>query len=199
MNDSPGSGDSPPHSLDEPRDVTCRRRRLLQIGGLGLVGTLAGCAGFSDNGDTQDLQFDQLHTTAVYVDDSVELSMPTEIETVTAKTNADLLVFPDDVDTGAEQVADWFDDGRAVALLGPDSEATWLEWARSDEFEQRFENKGFGDSDPDPQLLVGVAFDLRVATYRRSWADGPRDRDVLRALDETLVSIEERTPAETSG
>jgi hypothetical protein len=35
-----------------------------------------------------------------------------------------------------------------------------------------------------------------MKTYRRSWSDSPRNRDILRALDETLVAIENETPPE---
>jgi len=78
--------------------------------------------------------------------------------------------------------------------LGDDAEPTWLDWEASDAFDDAFDNRGAADSDPDPDLLVGVTFESRTATYRRSWADGPRDRDLVRALDEILVEIAERTP-----
>jgi hypothetical protein len=42
--------------------------------------------------------------------------------------------------------------------------------------------------------VICVKIGLYVETYRHSWADDPRDRDVLRALDESLVASEEATP-----
>lgn len=174
------------------------RRRLLAGAGAGLVGGLAGCVGLTDDGSPDDLRFQRLQTTAVYVDDGVALSMPDEIETVRATNNADLLVLPGDAGVEAEQAVDWLADDRVLALLGDDAEATWLAWARSDAFRDAFENEGLADGDPDPQLLVAATVDLHVPTYRRTWADGPRDRDVLRALDETLVDLAERTPRGTT-
>ena len=83
---------------------------------------------------------------------------------------------------------------RAIALLGKDAEPTWLDWEASDAFHEAFENRGAADSSPDPDLLVGVTFENRTSTYGRTWADGPRERDLVRALDEIVVDIEARTP-----
>lgn len=171
------------------------RRRVLRVGGAALFGSLAGCSSTPmDESDPQDLTFDRLDVTAVYVADEVDLSMPEEIETVTATNNADLLVLPDETDVDADQAAGWLAADRVLALLGDSSEATWLSWARSESFEDAFENRGYSDSEPDPSLLIGAQIGSYVKTYRRSWSDGPRDRDILRALDETLVAIEQETP-----
>lgn len=175
----------------------CSRRRALQAAGIGLVGTLSGCSALPTGGSTaQDRSFDRLHLTAVYVDDDVDLSVPDEVETVSARNNADLLVLPGETDVGPGRVVEWLDADRVVALTGADAEATWLSWARSDAFADAFENGGFGDSEPDPSLVVGAAIGLHVTTYRYTWADGPRNRDVLRALDEALVDVAQETPRE---
>lgn len=108
--------------------------------------------------------------------------------------NADLLVLPDDTNADADQVVEWFADDRVLAILGDRSEATWLSWVRSDAFRDAFKNEGYGDSEPDPSLVVGAKIGLYVKTYRRSWSVGPRNRDVVRALDESLVAIANETP-----
>ena len=115
-----------------------------------------------------------------------------------APTNADLLVLPGDTDVGAERAVDWLAADRVLALLGEAAEPTWLSWARSDVYRDAFEGEGVGDGDPDPQLLVAGTVGLHVTTYRRTWSDGPRERDVLRALDETLVDLAGRTPRGTT-
>jgi len=171
------------------------RRRLLAATGAMLTTALAGCSSLPDGGRTSEqLVFEELHQTPTYVAEGVDIDLHEEIPTVSAKNNADLLLLPGDTDTGAEQAADWLTDDRWIALLGDAAEATWLDWEASDAFDDAFENRGAADSDPDPDLLVGTVFENRTATYRRTWADGPRDRDLVRALDEILVAIEERTP-----
>lgn len=185
----------PPSADDTDAHLHATRRHLLTCASTGLVGALAGCAGLTDDSTPEELQFERLQATAVYVEEGVDLSMPDEVGTVRATNNADLLVLPGDTGVEAEQAVDWLAADRVLALLGDDTEASWLAWARSDAFSDAFENRGVADSDPDPQLLVAAAVDRQVTTYRRTWADGPRDRDVLRALDETLVDLAERTPA----
>jgi hypothetical protein len=173
----------------------CTRRTALRTGCLALLGSLAGCSALpTGTSGAEDLTFERLDVTAVYVAEGVELSVPAEVQTVSAAHNADLLVLPGDTGADADQVVEWFADDRTVALLGDRSEATWLSWARSDAFEDAFANEGFADSEPDPSLIVGARIGQYVRTYRHSWADGPRDRDVLRALDESLVDVEEETP-----
>lgn len=173
----------------------CTRRSALCAGSTALLGLFVGCSALpAGSAGTEDPTFERLDTTAVYVDDEVELSMPAEIETVGATHNADLLVLPGDTDADAEQAVEWFADDRVVALLGDSSEATWLSWARSDAFRDAFENQGYSDAEPDPSLVIGAKVGLYVKTYRRSWSGVPRDRDVLRALDESLVDVEEETP-----
>lgn len=171
------------------------RRSALHTSSIALFGLFAGCSALStESTDSEGLSLERLDTTAVYVDDEVALSMPAEIETVTEPHNADLLVLSGDTNIDGEQAVEWFTDDRIIALLGDSSEATWLSWARSDAFRDAFKNGGSGDSEPDPSLVVGARVGLYVTTHRRSWSGTPRDRDILRALDEVLVAIEKETP-----
>ncbi len=171
------------------------RRGVLAGAGAALGSAMAGCAALPGGGSTDDRAYERLHLTAVYVDDGVDLSVPDELQTVRATTNADLLVLPADTGTDAGQAVEWLADDRVVALLGDGAEATWLDWARSDAYGDAFGEGGTADAEPDPYLLVAGAVGLDVSTYRHSWSDGPRDRDVLRALDEVLVDLESKTPA----
>lgn len=170
-----------------------RRRRVLAATGAALSGAVAGCNALDGlAGDDAPESYERLQLTAVHVADEVDVSVPGEVSTVDARNNADLLVIPGDTDTGAEQAVEWLADGRVLALLGDSAEGTWLEWTQSDAYGDTFDNQGYSDSEPDPDLLVAAAVDLRVTTYRHTWGNGPRDRDVLRALDEALVDIEQR-------
>ncbi|GAB7012204.1 hypothetical protein [Halolamina salina] len=176
-------------------DSLPRRRALAAISAT-VTAAVAGCSNLPGTDDTtEELTFDELHQTPTYVADGVDLTLHEEVPTVSATNNADLLLLPGDTDVAAEQAADWLAADRAIALLGDDAEPTWLDWEASDAFDDTFENRGAADSDPDPDLLVGVTFENRTATYNRTWADGPRDRDLIRALDEILVEIAARTPA----
>lgn len=158
-----------------------------------MTAMVAGCSALQTDEPAEDQQYTALLTTAVYVADDAELSIPEEIQTVNAANNADLIVVPDDTDVDAEQAVEWLADGRAIAVLGDGSEATWLAWAQSDPFADAFDQNGLSDSEPDPYLLVAAADGLKVPTYRRSWGDGPRDRDVLHALDEILADVDTPT------
>jgi hypothetical protein len=165
-----------------------------------LAGALAGCAALSDGldeeeppGDDGPDEYRRLDTVGVHVAEGVDLSVPDEVETVSAPTDADVVVLPDETGVAADQAADWLADDRVLALLGADAEATWLGWARSDPFRDALDG-GFADAEPDPQLLVGGAVGAHVRTYRHTWADGPDDDDVLEALDENLADLARRTP-----
>lgn len=192
------SDGSPPAERGSGSRANATRRRLLACLSAGTVSGLAGCAALGGDDTPRDLQFERLQTTAVYVDEDADLSMPEEVETVGAPTNADLLVLPGDTDVGAERAVDWLAADRVLALLGEAAEPTWLSWARSDVYRDAFEGEGVADGDPDPQLLVAGTVGLHVPTYRRTWSDGPRERDVIRALDETLADLASRTPRGTT-
>ncbi|QKY20125.1 hypothetical protein B4589_006930 [Halolamina sp. CBA1230] len=174
----------PPNSL--------HRRRLLAAT---LTTAVAGCSTLPVTGSTaEQLVFDELHRTPTYVADAVDLTLHEEIPTVRKPDLAELVLLPGDTEVGPEQAANWLTDDRSIALLGGAAEPTWIDWEESDAFAETFENEGIGDSEPDPQLLVGVTFENRTSTYGRTWADDPGERDLIQALDEILVSIEERTP-----
>ncbi|REA03911.1 hypothetical protein DEQ92_12325 [Haloferax sp. Atlit-6N] len=132
--------------------------------------------------------------TPVYVADGLDLSMPPDIETVSEPYNADLLVLPDDTNTNATQAVEWLTDDRVLALLGENAETTWLSWVRSDAFNDVFNTQGYSESDPDPSLVVAAKVGLTTTTSRYSWGSEPSTRDVLDALDDSLVAIEKRTP-----
>lgn len=118
-------------------------RRALLGATAGLAGLLAGCSArlVSDDPD-DDPSFDQLQRTPVYVHPGVDLPLPPEVPVVEATNNADLIVLPGDTTNGPDQATHWLADDRAIALLGASAEATWLERARSDVFEDSFENRG---------------------------------------------------------
>lgn len=173
----------------------CTRRRAIKAAGIGLSGVLAGCSALqSDAPEESEPSYDRLDVTAVYAADGVDLSMPSEVSTVDNAYNADLLVLPGDTSADAEQVVEWFADERVVALLGEEAESTWLSWVRSDAFDEHFENRGYGDAQPDPRLVVGARIGLYVTTYRYSWGSTPDDGDVLDKLDESLVKVDQETP-----
>lgn len=169
------------------------RRQALAGAAVATLGAVAGC-GRAAPDSSGDRSHAVLHQTPTYVADGVDLTVPEEIPTVNATNNADLLVLPGDTDVEAQRAVDWLAADRAVALLGDGAERTWIAWARSDAYAETFDDRGFGDSEPDPQLLVGAAVGPHVSTYRHTWGNGPSDRDVLRALDEDLADIEAATP-----
>lgn len=175
---------------------TLHRRGFLAGTAATLATGVAGCSSLPGTGDDtpEELSFDELHQTPTYIADGVDLSLPEEVPTVTTENDAELLLLPGDTDVAAQQAADWLAGDREIALLGDAAEPTWLAWEASEAFDDAFDNRGAADSDPDPDLLVGTVSDNRTSTYRRTWADGPRDRDVVRALDEIMLSIAERTP-----
>lgn len=177
------------------RQKTLPRRRFLAATAAAVTTAVAGCSALPGTGDTtEELTFDELHQTPTYVADGVDLTLHEEIPTVSATNNADLLLLPGDTDVDAQQAADWLAADRRLALVGDDAEPTWLDWEASEAFQETFDNEGVADGEPDPDLLVGVTFDNRTSTYGRTWADGPRERDLLRALDEIVADIDAHTP-----
>ncbi|RDZ48203.1 hypothetical protein C5B86_03885 [Haloferax sp. Atlit-19N] len=171
------------------------RRNALRACGIAALSSLAGCSALPpDDSNAEQPSYERLDVTPVYVADGVDLSMPAAIETVSAPHNADLLVLPDETDTDATQAVEWLTDDRVLALLGETAETTWLSWARSDAFRDVFDTQGYSESEPSPTLVVGAKVGVNTTTSRYSWGDEPSHRDVLRAPDESLVAIEQRTP-----
>lgn len=120
----------------------CTRRSTLRVIGIALFSLFVGCSALStDSSDFENLSFERLDATAVYVTDGVELSMPAEVQTVDGTHNADLLVLPGDTNTNAQKAVKWLADDRVIALLGDSSEPTWLSWTRSDAFRDAFQNR----------------------------------------------------------
>lgn len=165
------------------------RRQVLAGTAATSVASLTGCTTLRGEGSTDEPSYERLPQTAVYVDDGVDLTLPDEVETVRGEENADLLLLPDDTGVSADTAVDWLVDERAVALLGDDAQDTWLDWTESEAYRNAFESRGRGEASPAPQLLVGAYGDGHVTTYRKTWANGPDDRDVLAELDEILVEI----------
>lgn len=60
----------------------------------------------------------------------------------------------------AEQAVEWLADESALTLLGDEAESTWLAWVQSDACADTFDAQGFGDAEPDPDLLVAAAIGL---------------------------------------
>ncbi|WP_148415046.1 hypothetical protein [Haloferax sp. KTX1] len=171
------------------------RRTALRACGVAACSSLAGCSALqTDDSDTEKPTYERLDVTPVYVADELDLSIPPDIETVSAPHNADLLVLPDDTDTDATQALEWLTDDRVLALLGENAETTWLSWARSDAFNDVFDTQGYSESEPAPTLVVAAKVGLNTTTSRYSWGSEPSTRDVLGALDESLVAIEKWTP-----
>lgn len=178
---------------DDPADGRTRRR-MLAAGAAALLGVTAGCADLrhrlAGDGDPADAQsYDRLPDMAVYVADGVDLSVPPAVGTVDGTSDADLLLLADDTDVGAARAADWLVDDRDVALYGDAAEATWLEWAGSDAYDDAFANGGVADGDPDPQLIVGTAAGDRVTTDRTTWGNPPDDEAVFLAIDEAVADL----------
>lgn len=170
------------------------RRQILQANAAVSLGAIAGYSALRSAESTAGQNFTRLQRTALYFGDDVGLTIPDEIQTIRATNNADLIILTDTTDVSAEQVVEWLAAERTLALLGGSIERIWLVWARSDPSDDTYVGDATSDSEPDPYLLVGTAGGPNVTTYRRSWGDSPRDRDILRALDEVLVEIENRTP-----
>lgn len=176
------------------------RRGVLAGAAAALAAGLAGCGAPRDGIDEEDHPgtptFKRLEDTTLYVAEGVDLTVPARIETTGDPSEAELLVLSDDTAVDAQQAAEWLTADRVLALYGAEAEQTWLDWSESDAFDQAFDNRGRGDAEPDPQLLVGAAVGDHVTTFRRTWGDGARDRDVLVALDGVLVDLAEMTPRE---
>lgn len=171
----------------------CTRRRTL-AGAAALAGALAGCSALPVDDGEEEPSYDRLDHTATYVSPEAPLELPGDLPTVEHTHNADLLVLPGDTAHGPSQAVDWLADGRVLALLGDGAERRWLDWARSDDFEDAFGNHGYSDAQPDPTLVVGAAVGTLVHTYRHAWDEPPAARDVLSAIDDDLGDVAAETP-----
>lgn len=178
--------------------MTLPRRRFLQsIGAVPFV-ALAGCSFLSKNTSptTDTPEYEQLRNTAVYVGDDVGLRLPESVPRVSEPTNADFLVVHGNPEVSVETAVSWLVDGCAVALLGDRAQQTWLDWARSEEFEDTFDTQGVSEANPAPQLLVGATVGGRVTTYRKTWGDQPSNDEIVAALAETMSDLETKRSEE---
>ncbi|MEF8806528.1 hypothetical protein [Natronomonas sp.] len=172
--------------------MTLPRRRLLRAASTTPFVALAGCSFLPERTSqtTESPDYEQLRNTAVYVGDDVGLRLPESVPRVSAPTNADLLVVHGNPEVSVETAVSWLADDRAVALLGDRAQDTWLDWARSEEFEDTFDTQGVGEAEPAPQLLVGATVGVRVTTYRKTWENQPNNDEIVAALDETMSDLE---------
>lgn len=174
---------------------TTRRRLLRTVPVLPLT-ALAGCSAFPTGASspTPTPDYERLGSTLIYTSDDVGLRVPDRITTEAAPSEADLIVLHGNPVTEVEQTVTWLAAGRAVALLGDRAQSTWIEWVGSDPYREAFGTSGRSESDPAPHLIVAAAIASSVSTYRYSWADLPRNGQILAALDEAMVDIAARTP-----
>lgn len=190
-----------PHmpSIDEslrPRVVTTTntrnsltRRHALRSSGIALLGVLAGCTelvGTEPNSD----EYYHLQERSVYVERGVDLTIPEAVQTVAEPEDADLIVLPDTPGIEASQAVEWLEHRRVIALLGGESQRTWLSWRRSDAYVEAFDPSGMGEGDPPPELLLGWYADSMVHTSHHSWGYEPSESDYLAGIDETLEDID---------
>ncbi|MFB6309857.1 MAG: hypothetical protein ABEH64_01615 [Salinirussus sp.] len=170
------------------------RRWLLGAAAVTAAG-LAGCGTvLGDGSPTQTPpHYENLETTAIYVSPQLDLELPTRLADVAVSNpyNAELILLPADQNVGAEQVADWLADAKLVGLLGSEAQDTWRDWVESDGVDDHFDTRGVATSSPKPDLIVGYATGLTIATSRFTWAAQHNVRDVLQGLDEAVADAEE--------
>jgi hypothetical protein len=179
--------------LNGPDATPPTRRRLLAGAGAALLGATAGCANVTGGwvaGDDEDRELQRLDETTTYRADGVDLALPDGVPTVGTASEAELLLLPGDTGVGTERAVDWLAGGKRLALVGIESEPTWLEWARSEPFTRQFDNEGYGDGSPDPQLVAAHAVDNFVYRYNHTWKSGPDERQLVWGLDEALVEMD---------
>ena len=143
------------------------RRGVLATSGTAVAAAVAGCSALSGNGTPE--EYENLQQRPVYVDDTVELSIPETVQSVDTPEDADLIVIPDTPNIEVSQAVEWLQQRRAIALLGADSQRTWLSWVQSEEYEEAFDPKSIAEGDPEPQLLIAWDTDTVVTTQQYSW------------------------------
>lgn len=174
------------------------RRRLLQSASMVSFLGLSGCTSLSNSDSTSySPEYDQLRNTAIYVADDVGLRLPENATRVDAPENAELLILHGNLAVTAQQVVTWLKEGRIIALLGDRAEDSWFDVTQSEPYRETFDSEGFGDAEPDPQLLIAAAIENRTTTYRKTWGDQPDNNELLAALDETMTDIETRRSKKT--
>jgi hypothetical protein len=180
--------------LNGPDATPPTRRRLLAGAGAALLGATAGCAnvtgGWVGGDDGEDRELQRLDETTTYRADGVDLTLPETVPAAGSAGAAELLLLPGDTDVETDQAVDWLAGGKRLALVGSESEPTWLEWAGSEPFTRQFDNEGIGDGTPDPQLVAAHAVDNFVYRYNHTWEGGPDDQQLVWGIDEFLVEMD---------
>lgn len=169
-------------------NVSATRRRILATSGVAIGGALAGCMDLRGSENTPD-EYETLQQRPIYVAAGVDLSVPDQVQIVDAPGDADLIVMPDTPDVEAARIVTWLEQTRAIALLGEESQSTWLSWVQSDAYVEAFDPEGIAEGDPEPDLLIAWDAGSEVSTAHYHWWTGPTDNDVLHALNETLEDI----------
>lgn len=183
-----------PAATDGLAPALSRRHTLTALGTV-LTGALAGCTSVIDgNGTPTEQSYPHLEQTQVYLDDTVELSLPNAVPTVTEPDAAGLIILPGQTDAEADTVVDWLANDRVIALVGEGAENTWISWVQSDAYGETFDTAGYGRSNPKPDLLIAAAIVSNVTRFNKTWGNGPDDIDIIRKLDETLADIDALTP-----
>jgi hypothetical protein len=176
-----------------------RRGFVKSMSILPVVG-LSGCARFahSDSNTTNNSpEYYRLNNTAIYIADGVGLRLPEEANRMYRPESAELLILHGNLSVTPDQVVEWLREGRIIALLGERAESSWFDVIQSEAYREAFPTGGAGDADPDPQLLVAVAFGNRTDTYRKTWGNQPDNDELLVALDERVTEIESRRGTKT--
>lgn len=172
------------------RDVVSRTSALSIV-------ALAGCSDLMHDSPsfTETPDYDRLEQTDVYVSDYVGIRLPHPVERVSEPTNAALVVLHGNPSVGPETVVPWLADGRKIALLGDNAQETWLDWAKSEEYQEEFGGEAGSRAQPAPHLLVAGLVDSLVQTSRFSWGHQPSNHEIVEALDESLGDLATPTPS----
>lgn len=168
---------------------TTRRRFLHGLSAFS-VASIAGCSVLSDDSTpTPAPEYDTLEETPTYRSDDVGLSLPEAVPRADSPSDAALIVLHGNPSIEADQAITWLADGQMVALLGDAAAETWRGWRGSEAYAEAFDDRGRGESDLEPHLLVAGANETTVRTNRHSWADLPSNTELVESLDEAVADI----------
>lgn len=165
------------------------RRHALRASEGVLLGAVAGCTELVGS-DSRSDEYHQLQELPIYLESDVDLAVPDDVQTVAEPEEADLIVLPDTPEIEASQAVDWLEHQRVLALVGEESQPTYLSWRRSDVYVEAFDPSGMGEGDPPPKLLLCWHADSMVHTSQHSWGYEPTDSDYLDGIDKTLERID---------
>ena len=165
------------------------RRHALRASGGVLLGAVAGCTELVES-DSHSDEYHHLQELPVYLKGDVDLAVPDDVQTVAEPEEADLIVLSDRPGIGASQAVKWLEQRRVIALVGEESQPTYLSWRRTDAYVEAFNPSGMGEGDPPPKLLLCWHADSMVHTSQHSWGYEPTDSDYLDGIDKTLERID---------